>query len=117
MPEKNTSQQIEVSPTTGTETFHIAGLVVHKTFNPRIIPVLEELRDNGMKCVYRSEVSIAPDDRFLFVLSDRPFSSDEQRHEADSILVDLLNFESPEPIHFTSEGTHGVFVVIDFVRV
>ena len=116
MPERKASHTTDTTTTEQT-TIRIAGLVVHKTFNPRIIPALEELRDVGMKCVYRNEISIQPDDRFLFVLSDQPFDDEAQQHEANAILADLLNFESAEPICFTTEGVHGVYKVVEFVRV
>ena len=115
MSEKTVSHTTDTT-TTDLAKIRIAGLVVHKTFNPRIIPALEELRDAGMKCVFRNEVSIQPDDRFLFVLSDRPFGDEVQQREANGILADLLNFESPEPVHFTTQGEHGTYEVVDFVR-
>ncbi len=117
MPEKNISQKIEVSPTTDTATFRIAGLLVREDFTPRLLAVLEELRDAGMKFVFRNQISIQPDDRFLFVLSDKPFESELQQQEANAILADQLNFESPEPARFTTEGMHGIYEIVDFVRV
>ena len=114
---KEAARDMSIDSSVESRTWRIAGLVVHKTFNPRIIPVLEELRDAGMKCVYRSEVIIAPDERFLFVLSDRPFSSDEQRLEADSILTQLIDSDNPDPIRYTTRGEFGEYTIIDFVRV
>jgi hypothetical protein len=103
--------------TTDTSTIRIAGLLVREDFTPKLLKVLEELRDAGMNFVYRSEVSIQPDDRFLFILSDRPFIDERQQYEANHILADQLNYESPEPVRFTTEGVHGAYEVVDFIRV
>jgi hypothetical protein len=116
MPERKASHMTDTT-TTDLAPIRIAGLVVRRQFTPKLIPVLEELRDTGMKFVFRNEISIQPDDRFLFVLSDRPFDDEAQQHEANAILADLLNFDSQEEVRFTTQGVHGVFEVIDFIRV
>jgi hypothetical protein len=116
MPERKASITTD-SATTDTSTIRIAGLLVREDFTPRLLKVLEDLRDAGMKFIYRNEISIQPDDRILFMVSDRPFDDEQQQLEANAILADLLNFESPEPARFMTEGVHGVYEVVCFERV
>jgi hypothetical protein len=95
----------------------IAGLALRRVFRPRLVPALKELQAKGMRCVYRSEIRIVPDDRILFVLSDSPFESELQRHEADSIISNLMDSDEPGRVQYETTGLHGAYSVIDMVRV
>ena len=79
MSEKTVSHTTDTT-TTDLAKIRIAGLVVHKTFNPRIIPALEELRGQQLVQRRRAKVQRLLQNRHL--LDDRLVGQDEPQAQA-----------------------------------